>query len=381
MAEVLGAWPATEVRAPRDVPSRPTSAMDGFAIAFRGGECRATFRIEEGPRRRLRPGEACPITTGASVPLGTTAVARLEATRRAGDELRLTAPVPIGRDLHRAGAAIARGTLLAGPGRPIDGLAWAALLAAGVERVPVRRLRIAVLATGDELARPRRGAPARVDAIGPWLTSAASPWATVRRAEPVPDRDRALRAAIEAAGRESDLVVTIGGTSVGPRDRTKPAVAAAGRIVVGGTRVNVLKRAGVGWVGGRPVLMLPGQVESAVVAFHEFGLRLIGRMRGVELGAVESRRLAAGFSVEHRMDSTVLFERVGDRIRPLGWGVTRYAALLRAGSFGYFQRGRTYRKGERVRVQRLIREGTSGARPPPGGYRTRARAARRPRRR
>jgi molybdopterin molybdotransferase len=354
--------------------------MDGYAVCFGPGDRRTTFRLVRHLPRGLRPGDAFPVATGAALPPGATAVARLESSRRDGNRLHLTAPVRFGRDIHRAGAAIARGTEIAGPDRSIDGYSWAALLAAGVPRLSVRDLRITVLATGNELARPRPRLRPPVDAIGPWIASVAAPWAVVRRAPPLPDDDRALRGAVETACRESDLVITIGGTSIGPRDRTKPAIAAAGRVLVGGTRVNVLKRAGVGWVRGRPVLMLPGQVEGAVVAFHEFGLRLIERMRGTPIRVVESRRLARGFAVDHRMDSTVLFERAGDRVLPLGWGVTRYPALLRATGYGYFARGRTYRRGQVVRIQRFIRSGPAAERPRPVRRPPRARAARRRRR-
>jgi molybdopterin molybdotransferase len=354
--------------------------MDGYALAFRPGESRTTFTLRPRAPGRLRPGEACGIATGSVLPLGATAVARLESSRVTGDQLRVTASVPLGRDVHRAGSAIARGSPISGPGRPIDGYEWATLLAAGVDEVPVRELRMTVLATGDELARPRRHRPRAVDAIGPWIESVAAPWATVQRPEAIPDNDRALRAAIETACRTSDLVVTIGGTSIGPRDRTKPAVAAAGRIVVGGTRLNVLKRAGVGWVRGRPVLMLPGQAVAAMVAFHEFGLRLIGRWRDTEIRTWESRRLAVGFTVDHRMDSTVLFERVGERVRPLRWGVARYSTVLRGDSFGYFARGRSYPRDRAVRLQRFIRSRAPKPRRTSGRRPSRARAVRRRRR-
>jgi molybdenum cofactor synthesis domain-containing protein len=355
--------------------------MDGFALGLRAGERRSTFRLRADPLRRLGHGEAFPIATGATLPLGASAVARRESCRVAGDQLHLVAPVPVGRDVHLAGASIARGTVIAVPERSIDGYAWAALLAAGTRRVPVEVLRITVFPTGDELARARQHGRPPVDTIGPWIASVTARWATVRRGPALPDEVRRIRSAIESACPSSDLVVTIGGTSVGPKDRTKPAVAAAGNVVVGGTQVNVLKRAGVGWVRRRPVLMLPGQVEGAVVAFHEFGLRLIGRMRGIELGTPESRRLAVGFTVDHRMDSTVLFERSGERVRPLGWGVNRYHALLRAEWFGYFARGRTYRRGQEIAVQRFIRDPTPEQRPASGRTLRPAPAVRRPHRR
>ncbi len=351
----LGAWPAAPVRAPGPVPRVPTSAMDGFALARPAPRGSLEFRLV--PRRpdRLKPGEATAIATGAPLPRGATAVARLEAARVSGSRLRLAHSVPPGRDVHGAGAAIASGSVLARPDRPLDAYALAGLIAAHVREVRVRPLRITVLATGDELVRRTTAGVGPADAIGPWIAATASRWATVTRARPLPDDARRIRQALERASRRSDLLVTVGGSSVGPRDRTKRAVAEAGRLVFGGVRVNVLKRAGLGVVRKRPVVILPGQIESAVVSFHEFGLPLIGRWRGTDLRSRVRLRLARRFTVDHRMDSTVLFATRSGRAEPLGWGVTRYGALLEAEAFGYFRRGRTYRAGALLDLQRLIR--------------------------
>ncbi len=328
--------------------------MDGFALALPPHRITA-FRLVPGPTARLRPGDAVPIATGAPLPRGATAVARLEAARVVGPRLQLARPVPQGRDVHAPGAAIARGSVLARPDLPVDGYTLAGLLAARIPELRVRRLRITILATGDELARGAADRRGPADAIGPWIAATASRWATVTRVRPLPDDVRRIREALERASLRSDLLVTVGGSSVGPRDCTKRAVAEAGRLVFGGVRVNVLKRAGLGLVRRRPVLVLPGQIESAVVSFHEFGLALLGRWRGVELRRRVRLPLARPFTVDHRMDSTVLFAIRAGRAEPLGWGVTRYGALLDADAFGYFRRGRSYRAGTSLDLQRLIR--------------------------
>jgi molybdopterin molybdotransferase len=382
VAAAIGRWPVRAVRCPIDLPPGPTAAMDGYAVAWRPSEPRTEYALVSAPRRvPLRPGEACPIGTGARLPRGARAVARVESTRADGRILHLHAPPADGQDVRAAGESVQRGAVLARPGRPIDAYAGAALIAVGVRTVAVRRVRVAVIATGTELLARRPGPSAARDAIGPWVAATAGPWAEVEHRGIVGDDLGAIRSAITRASRSADLVVTIGGSSIGPRDFTKRAVAEAGRLVFSGTRINVLKRAGVGVVRGTPVLILPGQVESAIVAFHEHGLALLGRLLGADLAERIVRPLARGLRVARRMDSTVLVEERGGSVTPLGWGVARYSALVRAHAFGYFRRGRPYRAGERVRLQRLIRAYPAPRPTLDAPRRTPGRAARRPRRR
>jgi len=379
--DALGRIPARDIVSSLDLPSRPTAAMDGFAVRFGLRGDRLRFALVDPPRAAsLRPGQACPVATGARVPRGTSAVARLEATRSDGGVLVLRTLLAAGRDIHRVGSALSRGDRIASQGLPIDAYALAALIAARQASVEVERRRVIVLPTGSELARPSPGR-APIDSIGPWLGAVAGTWAQCRQEAPVPDEPAELRRRLCRAARDADLVITIGGTSLGPRDLTKRAVAAEGTLRVGGTRVNVLKRAGIGEVGGTPVLLLPGQVESAVVAFHEFGLALLGRLVGRELRRFGRLRLDRTLAIDHRMDSTVLMRARDGWAEPLGWGVNRYRALLAADAFGYLRRARTYHRGERVRVQWLIRDPPRSRTAPESPPGDRRRAGPRPRRR
>jgi molybdopterin molybdotransferase len=354
--EALGEVAAESVRSPSAVPARPSAAMDGYALGPARRGARTRYRWVSPRRSRpLGRGEATDIVTGAPLPSGAVAVARKEGARKFGELLRLVQPVRAGRDVHAPGASIPAHATLVRRGGRIDAYAQAALLAAGVRTVAVRPLRVRVISVGSELRAEARGRDPRVDSLGPWVVAVAGRWADARHDGIVPDDPRAIRRAIERAARRADLVVTIGGSSVGPRDFTKRVVASCGAIVFGGTRINVLKRAGLGRVRGTPVLILPGQVESAVVGFHEHGLALLSRLLAEPLATHEAARLARGFRVNHRMDSTVLFETGPRGAIPLGWGVARYTALLRADAFGYFSRGSFHRRGERVRLQRLIR--------------------------
>ena len=107
-----------------------------------------------------------------------------------------------------------------------------------------------------------------------------------------------------------------------------------GRPVVGGVPNNVLKRAGVGRIGRTPVLILPGQVESAMIGFHGYGLSILGRLLGSELKPFVDLPLATPITVRHAMDSTFRFPERAHRAVPLRWEVSRYGALLAADAFG-----------------------------------------------
>ncbi len=330
--------------------------MDGYAVALAPGSRSLVFRLVRGGMRRgLRPGDATAIVTGAKLPRGANSVVRREIGLVNHGALVIRTPLRRGADVHEPGESIPRGFRLIRRGAPIDGYAISALLASGITRIPVQHLRVSVHATGSELRAP--GEPGRrpLDAIGPALTALLNRWADARYAGVLADDPGAIAQRLRDAARRNQLLVTIGGSSVGPRDFTKHAVGRVGRMVVGGTRVNVLKRAGVGLVAGTPVLVLPGQIESAMVAFHEYGLALLERMLGSPLKEFAELPLARRVRVRHPMDSTYLFEERHGRAEPLDWGISRYDALVRATGFAYLAHGRSYPTGATIRLQRFVR--------------------------
>ncbi|MGI0068147.1 MAG: molybdopterin-binding protein, partial [Thermoplasmata archaeon] len=185
-------------------------------------------------------------------------------------------------------------------GAEVDGYAMSALLAAGITRILVRHVRVRVYATGSELRAPTERSSDTLDTIGPALTALLDRWTDARYAGVLPDDPKIIARTLRHEARRNDLLVTIGGSSVGPKDFTKRAVSDVGRVVVAGTRVNVLKRAGVEIVGRTPVLILPGQIESAVVAFHEYGTRPTRSVGRIE---AEGVRLAAFGTPDRRSPS------------------------------------------------------------------------------
>jgi len=263
----------------------------------------------------------------------------------------MSSPQEPGR--HAARRGFARGDVLLARGESVGAAHIAAFLAQRLPRVPVVRLRVTILPIGDELVSAEgRGARRVWDHMGPTI-AALLPFANVKLSSPVPDDQRNVEHALLQAARNSDLLFTIGGSSVGDRDVTKSAVREVGRLWFEGVQVNVLKRGSVGTVGRVPVIVLPGQLVSAVTVFHEHGMHVISRMVGRELRRFERATLTRDLHVDHHLDSTYLFQISGHDATPLPWGVARMTALVRAQAFAVLDRGRTYRVGEQITVQRL----------------------------
>ena len=356
----LGRLAGEVVRATRALPGRELSAMDGFALRIGAGSPEGPFRLRRstvsgGPRgrSRLRGTQAEYIVTGAPLPRGADAVVRLEMTRVESGQLHLRQPARRGQDIVRSGESVRPGDRVLERGRPIRPVDVGALLALGVRRVPVYRVRVSILPIGDELARPApRSRPGVPEYIGP-IVAGLLDSCEVELSPPLPDDRRTVTRALREAARTHDLVLTIGGSSIGEKDVTKSAIEDAGRLVFEGVRANVLKRGAVGLIDGVPVVVLPGQVVSAITVYHEHGLHVLSRLVGRELRTYEELPLAKDLDGHHRMDATYLVRCVAGKAEPLPWGVARITALLRADAVGTVSRGRRYRSGDVIRVQRL----------------------------
>jgi molybdopterin molybdotransferase len=184
-----------------------------------------------------------------------------------------------GEDAKKGTRIFARGHRI----RPADVGALSGIGLGAVE--VVRRPRVAVLATGDEIVppdvTPGLGQVRNVNqyAIRALITAAGG--------EPVdfgvlPDRETAIRSAMRQALRRADAVLISGGSSVGTKDLT-PAVVAAmpnARILVHGIRIKPGKPTLIARAAGKPVVGLPGNPTSALVIFHVFALPLIRRLGG-----------------------------------------------------------------------------------------------------
>jgi molybdopterin molybdotransferase len=287
-------------------------------------------------------------------------VVRVEASRAQGELLHVQGPVHPGQDVIPRGESIRRGETILERGERVRPYHVGVLLAEGIGRLRVYDVRVSILPIGDDIRGPGRGpSGSTADLIGP-VVARLFDFAAVRLLPPIPDDPARLRRAIASEVRRSDLLITIGGASVGARDVTKSTLSGMGEILFEGVRANVMKRGAVALVQRTPVLVLPGQIVSAVTNSHEHGLHLVGRMAGSELRRREFATLSEPVEVNHRMDSTYLFRVHDGQADPLPWGVARWSALLEANAFGVLPRGRRWAAGDRVELQWLESGGTAG---------------------
>jgi molybdopterin molybdotransferase len=278
---------AEPVTARRDQPPFRVSAMDGYAVrvADTPGRLRLTGEAAAGRGYDgvLGAGEAVRISTGAAVPEGADAVVIQEDVTRDGDVIQAPRAAPDENVRPRA-MDFAAGTRLLEAGRMLDGVALALAAAAGAARLPVmRRPRVAILSGGDELAAPgAEPGPFQIfDSGSSGLAGLIESWGGA--AEKLPLEKDNIESIARAAekGLESDLLVLIGGASVGDHDHARPALKRLGlELVVDKVSLRPGKPTWFGWARGKGVLGLPGNPASALVCAHLFLKPMIGAMLG-----------------------------------------------------------------------------------------------------
>ncbi|HEX7848720.1 MAG TPA: gephyrin-like molybdotransferase Glp [Sphingomonas sp.] len=290
LAQAAGRWTAEPVIARRAQPGADLSSMDGYAIRF--ADLPGPWRVigESAAGRGfggvIERGEAVRIFTGAAMPAGADSVLVQEEAKRDGDALVLAGEGPPrrGMSVRRKGLDFDRGAVLTGAGTRLTPAAIALAATGGHGALSVnRRLRIAILATGDELIAP---GTASDDPLA--LPEGNSAMLAAMLADlPVdltvmgiaPDRLDALVAAF--GGVQADIVVTTGGASVGDHDLVRPAIeAAGGTINFWRIAIRPGKPMLAGRLGDALVLGLPGNPVSAFVTATLFLRPLIAAMAG-----------------------------------------------------------------------------------------------------
>lgn len=274
----------------RDQPPFDASAMDGYAIptgAARPGACFTV--IGEAPAGRcfagrVNAGQAVRIFTGAALPEGAGHVVIQEDVTRSGDRITLSPDTGDNLNIRPRGQDFRAGHSLPAPRRlrPAD---LSLLAAMNVAQVTVaRRPVVAIIATGDELVMPGEDpAPDQIIASNSFALAAMAEdaGATARLLPIARDTEADLRAVLAMAA-EADVIVTIGGASVGDHDLVAPVTQAMG---ASRALYKVALRPGkplmAGRLGGAILLGLPGNPVSAVVCAHLFVLPVLRALQGL----------------------------------------------------------------------------------------------------
>jgi molybdopterin molybdotransferase len=294
LSDALGRVLAEPVFAPTDLPPYSYSAMDGYALRSEAlvGAGPFTVRIAGEsrtgrPPAALVPGTAARIFTGAEIPSGADSVIAQEDVEVRAEAIVVRARPRALQHVRRAGEDLARGAAALERGKRLGPADLALLSSLDVVEVGVARPpRVTVLPTGDELrpAGAAREAGTIPDALSLPLAKLASvAGANARIAPSVRDEPDATEAAVSAALGATDLLVTIGGVSVGDHDLVRPALEASG-VVLDFWKVAIKPgkplASGVHAPSGAIVLALPGNPASALITFALFGVPLLRALQG-----------------------------------------------------------------------------------------------------
>ena len=323
---------AEPVKATRDQPPYATSAMDGYAVASSDvlpgkrlaviGESSAGTSFS----KRVRPGSAVRIFTGAALPAGSDRVVIQEDVEADADWITIRERFDSNPYIRRAAGDYRRGMRLDAP-RLLHPSTLALIASMNVPRVRVfRSPDVAIVPTGDELAMPG-------DAVGEQEIIASSGFgiaaileahgASARLMPIARDRIESIEASFGLAA-EADLIVTVGGASEGDYDLIRPA---AERLGLRQSFYKLAMRPGkplmAGSLNGRPVVGLPGNPVSAMVCAHVFLVPAVRAMLGLGRTALSRRRapLAAPVSAngarEHYMRAVFDRSRSSPRLKVL----------------------------------------------------------------
>jgi putative molybdopterin biosynthesis protein len=308
LARALGRVLAEDVVAPLDVPSFDRSNVDGFAVqaadTFGASEDRPrTLRLNSetlptgvAPRESVTAGTATAIATGAMLPRGADAVVMIESTNVRDGVLVLQRPAPPGSSISFAGTDIGQGEIILRCGDLLTSRETGVLAALGIAEIAVvRRPRIAILSTGDELIPP--GAPMRPGLIHDSNSTVLADAVRELGCEPVPlgiiPDDQSLLLDTLRRALVHDVILLSGGTSKGAGDVSYRAVGQLGTpgIVAHGVALKPGKPLCLAAVHAPeaatsvekrpvPVAVLPGFPTSAIFTFHEFIAPVLRQMAG-----------------------------------------------------------------------------------------------------
>lgn len=367
VGEAAGRVLAGDVSSRVAVPAFRRATMDGYAVQAAdtyGASAYSPIHLAvigeslpgSTPDISVERGSSMRIMTGAPLPEGADAVLRAEDTTEREGTVEVRAPVARDRNVGRIGEDIEIGDLVLTDGRRL--LPQDVGLLASIGHDPVSVVRgplVRVIVSGNELVAPgeQPHGTSIVDSNSPMLAALIGRDGGKVEVVRLPDDQEAMRESLARPG--ADVIVTAGAASVGAEDRVPGLVDELGALVIHGVAMRPSSPTGVGRIGDRPVLILPGNPVSCLVAYDFFAGPVIRRLGGLpEAWPYLSRRLPLAKRLVSQIGRTD-YARVrieDDGVHPLAIsGASVLSSVTRASGFVVVPAGlEGYPEGAEVEV-------------------------------
>jgi molybdopterin molybdotransferase len=379
--QALGRVSAETVHSEHDIPGRSISAMDGYAIDS-DQTIRASvrepvhFTIKSAPRENLgvcANNGSSYVSTGSPLPYDANAVVRIEEARRQGQDILVTRRVSKWDNVSMQGEDIRAGDLVLEKSCIINSAKVALLIACSRRKIKVRKIpKVGIISIGAELdafhhnedqgrESPRGKINNYFNLIQGYLANLGLESKLVGI---VDDDPKAIRDLINRELEDHDVLITIGGTSVGKSDLTHDAVLLAqdASMIFHGVRVVPIRPAGLASVKNKPVVMLPGHAVSVALSFFMVALPTLNVLCDLPLDArrpVINARALWSVSNDRGIDALELVkikkanDTLGYCAEPLGWGSNLMSNLSKANGFVHLRAREKVAESDVVKVELL----------------------------
>ncbi|MEM2103767.1 MAG: molybdopterin molybdotransferase MoeA [Candidatus Bathyarchaeia archaeon] len=372
---------AENIMAQSDIPQTNQAIVDGYAVKSRdlaeaSPTCPVMLRVagklypwDISSNIELLNGQAFYVTCGAPLPLGADAVAMVENTILHNGEIEIRTPVKKGDNVAYAGEDLKRGSLIIEKGDVLRPQDIGVLAGLGLKRVKVfKKPKVAIIATGNELFELSRRDPTRIaDNYALIISGLISKLggAPVRLGI-APDDLYEIKKKIEEAVKKADIIVTIGGCSVGEKDLVPDAVNSFGKpgILVHGIKTKPGRVTGFGIVRGKPIVMLPGLFASTMAGFYLILTPLIRLYTGFKkecplpiITAKINQDVETDEKPHHRFLSIHVKRADGSYIAEVvAGGASSLSRFINSNGFILVPPKKTLKRGEEVKVTLFSKE-------------------------
>lgn len=377
----MGRVLAENILAEVDVPQNYQASVDGYALksedtfeALKNGSVTLEVIGKLYPwsnpvEVEVSSGQAVYVTCGAPIPREADAVVKVENTSLHNGKIEVRRAVKTGENVIRAGEDIKKGSPILRKGAILRAQDLGILAAIGVIKVKVfKRPRVAIIATGSELVELSKKYPKKImDNYALVISGLVSELGCVPiRLGIAADELLEIRMKIQEALEKADIIVTIGGCSVGEKDLVPDAVNSFGKpgILVHGIKVKPGKVTGFGVIKGKPIVMLPGLFASTIAGFYLVLAPLISLFEGLDKKLILPT-IYARFSQDLQMDKQPLHrflfvktkrDNANFFVEPIPGGPASLRRFADSNGFILVPPGKELKKGDIVEVTLFSRK-------------------------